>query len=65
MKGRHMSTTQNKNTSNIRIKKQTHEQLKILCKREGWLIGGYVDKILKTAILQTQKDNTPKDGKPS
>lgn len=50
-----MMTKQNKFTCNIRIPKQTHEQLKQKCEKEGRIIGAYVDMVLKEAI---SKENT-------
>jgi len=37
-------------TCNIRIPKQTHEIIRLKCKKEGWLMGAYVNKIINNAI---------------
>ena len=47
-----MTTLVNKPTCNIRIPKQTHEQIKNICKREGRLIGAFVNIILNKAISE-------------
>ncbi len=46
------------NTVNVRINKNTHEELKLLCKHERMLIGGLVDKVLTEFIYnwKTQKE---------
>ena len=45
-----MTKMQELPTCNIRIPKQTHEMIRLKCKKEGWLMGAYVDKILNKAI---------------
>ncbi len=45
-----MKTAQNKNTLNIRIPEEIHDQIKTRCKRDGLLMGSYVAKILSAAI---------------
>jgi hypothetical protein len=47
--GGHMKTN---DTCNVRIKKQTRERLKLKCKKEARLMGGYVDMILNKAIAE-------------
>ena len=46
-------------TCNIRIKKHTRERLKLKCKKEARLMGGYVDMILNKAIAEEGIEHPP------
>jgi hypothetical protein len=53
-----MKTAQNKNTLNIRIPEEIHDQIKTRCKRDGLLMGSYVAKILSAAISAEEEKET-------
>jgi hypothetical protein len=50
-----MPIEQQTQTRNIRIPEKLHERIKKFCKREGWLMGTYVAKILLSG--HTEKEN--------
>jgi len=52
-----MPKPQNVETINVRIRKQTHEKLKLKCHEKGWLLGVYIDKILAEAIQEKQEES--------
>ena len=54
-----MTTSINSHTCNIRIPKQTHEQIKNKCKREGRLMGAYVNTILCKTIIEDKEAGEP------
>lgn len=51
-----MPKPQKVETINVRIRKQTHEKLKLKCDEKGWLLGVYIDKILSEAILEKPEE---------
>ena len=50
----------NTQKSNIRILKHTHEIIKLKCKKEGRLMGAYVDMILNRAISDEKLEEASK-----
>jgi hypothetical protein len=52
-----MLSGHSKTTVNVRIDKNTHEELKLLCKHERMLIGGLVDKVLAEFIYKWKAKN--------
>ena len=47
-------------TRNIRIPQPTHEKIKSKCKKEGRLMGAYVDMILNRAISDEKIEEASK-----
>jgi hypothetical protein len=55
-----MTKTHRQLTRNIRIPQPTHEEIKRKCKKEGRLMGAYVDMILNKAISDEKLEEATK-----
>ena len=55
-----MKKTHRQLTRNIRIPQPTHEEIKQKCKKEGRLMGAYVDMILNRAMSDEKIEEASK-----
>ncbi len=57
-----MLNRQNAQTRNIRVPRIIHDQIKKICARDGLLMGSFVAKIIRKAIM---KEEAPKNNNSS